>query len=84
MRYASRRHLDIALLREPVHHMGPVELPSGIVIAGQNAVLRGETGDVDRLSLKVLEALWLHDRDIADAGVVAELVLPPASLMPMR
>jgi 2-hydroxychromene-2-carboxylate isomerase len=68
-------HLDIALLREPVHHRGPVELPSGIVIAGQNAVLRGETGDVDRLSLKVLEALWLHDRDIADAGVVAELVV---------
>ena len=67
-------HLDIPLLREPVHHMGPVELPSGIVIAGQNAVLRGEAGNVDQLSIAVLEALWLHDRDIADEGVVAELV----------
>ena len=67
-------HLGIPLLREPVHHMGPVELPSGIVIAGQNAVLRGEAGDVDRLSVEVLEALWLHDRDIADEAVVAELV----------
>jgi len=57
-----------------VHHMGPVELPSGIVIAGQNAVLRGEAGDVDQLSVQVLEALWLHDRDIADEAVVAELV----------
>jgi 2-hydroxychromene-2-carboxylate isomerase len=26
------------------------------------------------LSLKVLEALWVHDRDIADEQVVAELV----------
>jgi 2-hydroxychromene-2-carboxylate isomerase len=67
-------HLGIPLLREPVHHMGPVELPSGIVIAGQNAVNRGEAGDVDLLSLKVLEALWVHDRDIADEQVVAELV----------
>jgi len=67
-------HLGIPLLREPVHHMGPVELPSGIVIAGQNAVLRGEEGNVDDLSLKVLEALWLHDLDIADETVVAELV----------
>ena len=40
-------HLGIPLLREPVHHMGPVELPSGIVIACQNAALRGEAGDVD-------------------------------------
>ena len=38
-------HLGIPLLREPVHHMGPVELPSGIVIAGQNAVNRGEAGE---------------------------------------
>ncbi len=70
----TAEHLGIPLLREPVHHMGPVELPSGIVIAGQNAVLRGEAGDVDRLSVGVLEALWLHDRDIADEAVVADLV----------
>ena len=67
-------HLGMPLLREPVHHMGPVELPSGIVIAGQNAVNRGEAGDVNQLSLKVLEALWVHDRDIANEDVVAELV----------
>ena len=76
MRDALRNaaHLGIPLLREPVHHMGPVELPSGIVIAGQNAVNRGEAGDVNQLSLKVLEALWVHDRDIANETVVAELV----------
>lgn len=67
-------HLGVPLLREPVHHTGPVELPSGIVIAGQNAMLRGEAGDVDELSQNVLEALWLYDRDIADETVVAELV----------
>jgi 2-hydroxychromene-2-carboxylate isomerase len=54
--------------------MGPVELPSGIVIAGQRAVGRGEAGDVDELSRLVLEALWRFDRDIADEAVVAELV----------
>lgn len=66
-------HLGIPLLREPIHHMGPVELPSGIVIAGQRAVARGEPGDLDRLSFLVLEALWRHDRDIADKEVVASL-----------
>lgn len=64
----------VEILREPIHHMGPVELPSGIVIAGQRAVLRGEAGDVNRLSLLVLEALWRFDRDIADADVIADLV----------
>lgn len=67
-------HLEIDLLREPVHHMGPVELPSGIVIAAQRATVRGEAGSVDQLSLFVLEALWRYDRDIADEAVVAELV----------
>lgn len=66
-------HLGIPLLREPVHHLGPVELPSGIVIAAQRATARGEAGDVDDLSLRVLQALWRDDRDIADPTVVAEL-----------
>lgn len=66
-------HLGIPLLREPIHHDGPVELPSGIVIAGQRAVDRGEAGDLDKLSELVLEALWRYDRDIADVRVVAEL-----------
>ncbi len=75
MRDALRcaEHLGVPLLRVPVHHRGPVELPSGIVIAGQRAVTRGEPGDVDDLSLRVLQALWRDDRDIADASVVAEL-----------
>ena len=66
-------HLGVSLLREPVHHMGPVELPSGVVIAGQRAVGRGEAGDVDDLSLRVLQALWRDDQDIADPTVVAGL-----------
>jgi 2-hydroxychromene-2-carboxylate isomerase len=75
MRDALRcaEHLGIPLLREPIHHMGPVELPSGIVIAGQRAISRGEAGDVDALSLGVLQALWRDDLDIADRTVVAAL-----------
>ncbi len=66
-------YLGIELLREPVHHMGPVELPSGIVIAAQRAVDAAGEGDVDKLSLSVLQALWRDDRDIADESVIAEL-----------
>ena len=75
MRDALRcaEHLGVPLLREPIHHMGPVELPSGIVIAGQRAVVRGEEGDVDALSLGVLQALWRDDLDIADKTVVVAL-----------
>lgn len=71
LRWAA--HLGVELLREPVHHVGPVELPSGIVIAAQRATGRGEPGDVDDLSLAVLQALWRDDRDIADPAVVTEL-----------
>ncbi len=67
-------HLGIPLQREPIHHEGSVELPSGIVIAGQRAAARGEPREVNQLSLLVLQALWRDDRDIADPGVVAELV----------
>jgi 2-hydroxychromene-2-carboxylate isomerase len=66
-------HLGIPLLREPVHHDGPVELPSGIVIAAQRATTRGEAGDVDALSLAVLSALWIEDHDIADRAVIGPL-----------
>ncbi len=65
--------LNIPLQREPIHHDGPVELPSGIVIAAQRAKERGEDGDLDLLSLKVVEALWKDDRDIADEAVIFEL-----------
>ncbi|MCR9254567.1 MAG: 2-hydroxychromene-2-carboxylate isomerase [Alphaproteobacteria bacterium] len=71
MRWAD--HLGIPVQREPVFHDGPVELPSGIVIAGQRAARRGEEGDVDRLSLLVLKALWGDDRDIADPTVISAL-----------
>lgn len=75
MRDALRcaEHLGVPILREPIHHMGPVELPSGIVIAAQRAMGRGEPGSVDALSLGVLEALWCYDLDIADKSVVAGL-----------
>ncbi|KLN59087.1 2-hydroxychromene-2-carboxylate isomerase [Kiloniella spongiae] len=66
-------YLGISLQREPIHHDGPVELPSGIVIAAQRAKERGEIGDLDLLSLKVVEALWRDDRNIADEKVVTEL-----------
>ncbi|MFD2206065.1 2-hydroxychromene-2-carboxylate isomerase [Kiloniella antarctica] len=66
-------YLQIPLLREPIHHDGPVELPSGIVIAAQRAKKRGDDGDLDLLSLKVVEALWRDDRDIADEDVIFEL-----------
>ncbi|MEH6631105.1 MAG: 2-hydroxychromene-2-carboxylate isomerase [Halopseudomonas aestusnigri] len=71
LRWAN--YLGIPLQREPIHHDGPVELPSGIVIAAQRAKERGEDGDLDLLSLKVVEALWRDDRDIADEAVIFEL-----------
>lgn len=71
LRWAAR--LNIPILREPIHHAGPFELPSGIVIAGQRAGARGEAGDVDALSLAVLQALWRDDRDIADPAEIAPL-----------
>lgn len=72
-RWAKRR--DIAVELEPIHHNGPMELPSGIVIAAQRAKVAGEqpNGDVDGLSLAILGALWRDDRDIADETVIAEL-----------
>lgn len=72
-RWAEHRGLAVEL--EPIHHNGPMELPSGIVIAAQRAKVAGEQpdGDVDGLSLALLTALWRDDRDIADEAVVAEL-----------
>ncbi|WP_120497168.1 2-hydroxychromene-2-carboxylate isomerase [Kiloniella sp. EL199] len=66
-------YLGISLQREPIHHDGPIELPSGIVIAAQRAKDRGEAGDLNLLSLKVVEALWRDDRDIANEKVITEL-----------
>ena len=67
-------HLGIPILDDPIHHEGPMELPSGAVIAAQHAVARGAAGDLDELAALILEALWRDDRDIADEGVIAELM----------
>ena len=65
--------LKIPCLADPIHHDGPMELPSGAVIVAQRAVLRGERGDVDELHCLILQALWRDDRDIADTRVISEL-----------
>ncbi len=79
-------HLGIPILDDPIHHDGPMELPSGAIIAAQHAVARGAAGELDELAALILEALWRDDRDIADEGVIAELMeragFQPKSLIP--
>lgn len=70
-RCAARLGMEVEL--EPIHHNGPVELPSGVVVAAQHAVRGGAKGDLDALSIAVLAALWRDDRDIADETVIAAL-----------
>lgn len=67
-------HRGLPFVYEPVHHEGPMELPSGIIIAAQRVRETGGPGDVDELSRSVLAALWAEDRDIANDGVIGELV----------
>ena len=79
--------LGILCLEDPIHHDGPMELPSGAVIAAQRAVARGEAGDLDELHRLILQALWRDDRDIASLGAMAEPVTaaglrPPRPLLP--
>ncbi len=80
-------HLGLEVELEPVHHLGPMELPTGIVIAAQHAVRAGGEGDVDALSTSILAALWRDDRDIADEAVVAKLCratgFSPETLVPI-
>lgn len=60
--------LDIPIIIDPVHHVGPRERPSGLVILAQR------TGaDADALARAILGALWRDDRDIDDPGVLAGL-----------
>lgn len=66
-------HLDMKVELEPVHHIGPNELPSGVVVAAQRALHHGAEGDLEALSGGILGALWRDDRDIADEAVIAEL-----------
>jgi len=60
--------LDIPVIIEPEHHYGDRDLPSGLVLAAQQAGC-----DVDALSDAILTALWRDDRDIADPTVLAQL-----------
>jgi 2-hydroxychromene-2-carboxylate isomerase len=67
-------HLGIEILDDPIHHDGPMELPSGAIISAGRAKARGEPGDQDELAALILEALWRFDRDIADRAVIGELL----------
>lgn len=60
--------LELPVIVEPVHHYGDRDLPSGLVLAAQQAGC-----DVDALSDAMLAALWRDDRDIADRAVLADV-----------
>jgi 2-hydroxychromene-2-carboxylate isomerase len=60
--------LEMPVILEPVHHYGDRDLPSGLLLAAQDAGV-----DVDALSAAMLTALWRDDRDIADRAVLAEI-----------
>jgi len=60
--------LGMPVILEPVHHYGDRDLPSGVVLAAQQA-----GADVDALSDAILAALWRDDRDIASPAVLADL-----------
>lgn len=62
-------YLGVPIVLDPVHHYGSRELPSGVIVVAQERGL-----SADRLSHDILEALWRHDRDIADESVIAELI----------
>ena len=62
------RQLDIPVIVEPVHHVGPREKPSGLLILAQAA-----GHDADRLAYEILAALWRDDRDIDDTRVLTDL-----------
>lgn len=60
--------LAMPVILEPVHHYGDRDLPSGLVLAAQDAGV-----DVDALSNAMLTALWRDDRDLADRAVLAAI-----------
>lgn len=62
-------YIGVPIQLDPVHHHGPRELISGVVIAAQKQGL-----NVDRLSHDILEALWRYDRDISDEAVIIEII----------
>ena len=71
-RWAAWRNVPV-VPEDPKNHYGPMELPSGLVIAAQKSVNAGGRGDLDRLAFEILAALWRDDRDIADPAVLDEL-----------
>ena len=60
--------LDIPVIIDPVHHYGDRALPSGLVLAAQQAGF-----DADALSDAMLTALWRDDRDIAERAVLTDI-----------
>jgi len=60
--------LGLPVIVDPVHHYGDRDLPSGLVLAAQQAGC-----DVDALSDALLAALWRDDRDIADRSVLTDI-----------
>ena len=71
-RWAAWRNVSV-VPEDPKNHYGPMELPSGLVVAAQKSVNAGGRGDLDRLAFEILAALWRDDRDIADPAVLDEL-----------
>lgn len=71
-RWAAWRNVPV-VPEDPKNHYGPMELPSGLVVAAQKSVNAGGRGDLDRLAFEILAALWRDDRDIADPAVLDEL-----------
>lgn len=71
-RWAAWRNVPV-VPEDPRNHYGPMELPSGLVVAAQKSVNAGGRGDLDRLAFEILAALWRDDRDIADPAVLDEL-----------
>ncbi len=74
-------YLAIPALVDPKHHYGDRTLPSGLVLAAQEA-----GANVDALHEGVLTALWRDDRDIADPAILAGLcraagIADPAPLL---
>lgn len=70
-RWADFREIPIQR-QDPEHHLGPLELPSGLVVAAQNDPEVGQDR-LDKLAFEILAALWRDDRDIADPEVLKEL-----------
>ncbi len=71
-RWAAWRNVPV-VPEDPKNHYGPMELPSGLVVAAQKSVNAGGRGDLDRLAFEFLAALWRGGRDIADPAVLDEL-----------